>query len=94
LGNPDDVAIGFTTSDVDFESGHSQNIYNAFQAARDMGMKSIGFFSIKTKQLLSLVDIPIIVPHKSTSLIQEVHFSALHLISKLIEDSIIDGTNR
>jgi phosphoheptose isomerase len=91
LGNPDDVAIGFTTSDVDFGNNHSLNIYNAFKASRNIGMKSVGFFSIKTKKLVSLVDVPILVPNKSTSIIQEIHLESLHLVCKLLEDSIIDG---
>ena len=90
LGKAGDVAIGFTTSDVNFENKHSENIYKAFEAARNVGMKSVGFFSMKTKKLLPLVDVSIIVPNKSTSLIQEIHLEVLHLISKLLEDSIID----
>jgi len=90
LGRAGDVIMGFTTSDVNFENRHSENIYKAFEAARNIGMKSIGFFSIKTKQLLPLVDVSIIVPSKTVSLVQEVHLEALHMICKLLEDSIID----
>lgn len=82
-----DLVIGLTTSDSDI-SGHSYNIHNAFQAAKDLRAKSIGLFSQKTKNLLSLVDIAIIVPATNTALIQEVHQTVIHLLCALLENEL------
>ncbi len=87
LCRPGDLVIGLTTSDSDI-SGHSYNIYNAFSLAKDMGAKSIGLFSQKTKNLLPLVDVAIIVPASDTALIQEVHQTVIHLLCSFIEDEL------
>ena len=85
-----DVAIGFTTSDVsDLENDyHSWNIRNAFEAAMVKGAKNIGFFSAKTKYLLDMVDVAIIVPNENTALIQEVHQQVIHILCHLLEDEL------
>ncbi|HEY4475067.1 MAG TPA: SIS domain-containing protein [Candidatus Paceibacterota bacterium] len=85
-----DVAIGFTTSDVsDLENDyHSWNIRNAFEAAMVRGVKNIGFFSSKTKYLLSMVDVAIIVPNENTALIQEVHQQVIHILCGLVENDL------
>lgn len=85
LCRPGDLVIGLTTSDVTKGSGHSLNIYNAFFAAKKCGAKSIGLFSQKTKNLLPLVDVAIIVPADNTALIQEVHQTVIHLLCSLLE---------
>ncbi|MBI2063501.1 MAG: SIS domain-containing protein [Candidatus Yanofskybacteria bacterium] len=82
-----DLVIGLTTSDSDI-SGHSYNIHNAFSVANERGAKSIGLFSQKTKNLLTLVDAPIIVPAVSTALIQEVHQTIIHLLCHLMEKEL------
>ncbi|MBI2670108.1 MAG: SIS domain-containing protein [Candidatus Yanofskybacteria bacterium] len=85
---PGDLVIGLTTSDVTAGSSHSLNIYNAFLAAKNHGAKSIGLFSQKTKNLLSLVDVAIIVPATNTALIQEVHQMIIHLLCSLVESEL------
>lgn len=83
LAEPGDIAFGMTTSD--FSGEHSQNIRNAFLAARSRGIKTVGLFSVKTKKLLKLVDFPIIVPHTSTPRIQEIHLFVIHAIAEMID---------
>jgi D-sedoheptulose 7-phosphate isomerase len=83
LARPGDIVIGMTTSDVTGE--HSANILKAFQAAKKAKAYSIGLFSIKTKKLLSYVDLALQVPETNTALIQEVHLAILHIVSGLIE---------
>ncbi len=83
----DDVVIGITTSDIGVDS-HSKNIENGFKAACEKGAKTIGLFSEKTKNLLSLVDMPIIVPHSDTARIQEAHQTIIHLLCALVEEDI------
>lgn len=82
-----DVVIGLTTSDV-YEDGHSRNIFNAFEMAKMKGAKTIGLFSIKTKNLVKLVDVAILVPAESTALIQEVHLAIIHMLCGQIEKSL------
>lgn len=89
LCRPGDVVIGLTTSDV-YNNGHSRNIFNAFGEAKNKGAKTIGLFSTKTKNLLSvgLVDVAILVPSETTALIQEVHLAIIHMLCSQIEKSL------
>lgn len=82
-----DVVVGLTTSDVTTTS-HSQNILNAFQAARKKGAKTIGLFSVKTKVLLDFVDVALIVPDENTARIQEAHLALTHMFCGQIENNI------
>lgn len=95
LGNTDDVAIGLTTSDAEFNVNcfeaayiHSINIKRGFKAALEQKMTTIGLVSQKTKNLLSLIDYPIIIPHENTAVIQEAHLSVIHLLCKMIEKNL------
>lgn len=81
-----DVVVGITTSDVSRE--HSKNIENGFCTAKEYGARTIGLFSEKTKKLLSLVDVPIIVPNSDTARIQEAHQTIIHLLCELIEEDM------
>ena len=84
----EDVAIGLTTSDAMENNDHSRNILEAFRVARSKGARSIGFFSIKTLNLLQWVDVPIIVPNSGVDLIQEVHDSVIHMMCEIVEDGL------
>ncbi|MEK7502858.1 MAG: SIS domain-containing protein [Patescibacteria group bacterium] len=92
LGKEGDVAIGFTTSDVSInrDSGrsHSMNIFRGFLKARSQKMATVGLVSQKTKQILALIDHPIIIPHESTDMIQNVHLSIVHILCKKIEQNL------
>lgn len=83
---PGSVAIGLTTSDVGGD--HCKNIENAFLEVKKRGGRSIGLFSERTKNLLSLVDVPIIIPNSDTARIQEAHQAVIHLLCELIEEDI------
>lgn len=87
LANEGDVVIGLTTSDV-FDDGHSRNILNAFKAAKKRGAVTVGFFSAKTRALLNLTDIPIIIPCHNTALIQEAHLVIIHMLCGEIEKEL------
>jgi len=80
-----DVIIALTTSDVD-DGGHSKNILCGLMSAKDKGCTTIGLFSQKTKKLLDLVDISIIIPNINTALIQESHLAVIHILCELIEE--------
>src|SRR3989344_7412006 len=87
LANRDDVVIGLTTSDFK-DDGHSLNIKNAFEMAIIKGATSIGLFSSKTKHLLGLVNVAVVVPSKNTALIQEVHLAIIHMLCGQIEKDL------
>src|SRR3989344_1353567 len=88
LGKPEDVAIGFTTSDVTIGNLHSRNIQEGFAMARKKNIVTVGLISQKTKDLLSLIDFPIIIPHDNTAIIQQAHLSVLHILCKRIEENL------
>ncbi len=87
LADKGDVVIGLTTSDVK-NDGHSQNILEAFKMAEKKRAKRIGLFSIKTKNLVDLVDVAILVPAENTALIQEVHLAIIHMLCGEIEKAL------
>lgn len=85
-----DVVIGITTSDADESEAHSRNILEGLRAAKAKGAKSIGFFSVKTQNLLKWVDVPVVVPYNRHALVQEVHLTVIHLICELLEDHLYE----
>lgn len=92
-GKRGDLAIGLTTSDCRPDDGHSRNILNGFLAAKRMGLGSIGLFSLKTENLLYLVDAPIVVPSKNTAAIQEVHLFIIHRLCGWLENYFFANPN-
>lgn len=84
LCKPGDAVVGLTTSDT-YDNGHSRNIFNAFKMATVKGAKTIGLFSTKTKNLVNLVDVAILVPSENTALIQEAHLMIIHTLCGQIE---------
>ncbi len=86
LGKKGDVVIALTTSDISKEKGgHSANIYQGIQAAKEKGMKVIGLLSEKSVEIGKMVDLAIHVPNKDTARIQEMHITILHIICDLVE---------
>ncbi len=83
-----DAVVGFTTSDINLETKHSLNIYNAFKVATELGAKRIGFFSIKTKLLSNMVDVALKVPETRTDLIQEAHLALIHMFCDRLEQDL------
>lgn len=88
LGNSQDIAVGITTSDVSIGDLHSRNIQEGFIAAREKKMVTVGLISQRTKNLLSLIDYPITVPHENTGVIQVIHRMIVHILCKRIEDNL------
>lgn len=85
LGNPGDIAVGITTSDITMGNLHSRNVQEAFIAARRKQMATMGLVSQRTKDLLPLIDYPIAIPHENTGVIQVAHRMIVHLLCKRIE---------
>ena len=82
LGRAGDVLLLITTS------GNSSNIVAAAQEARRVGIAIIGLLGGDGGRVAALVDQALIVPHRVTPRVQEVHLVVEHLICQLIEDEL------
>ncbi len=82
IGKPGDVLLIFSTS------GRSTNILEAAKVARKRKIKVIGFTGAQPNPLSRISDICISVPSRSTPRIQEIHTILIHIICKIIEDSL------
>lgn len=85
LGRPGDVALLISTS------GNSANIIAAAQEARLIGITTIGLLGADGGRVAELVDLALIVRHRATPRIQEVHLLIEHLICQLIEEELFPG---
>ena len=78
LGRPGDMALGISTS------GKSANVNRALQAAREIGMLTIGFSGRDGGRMPEVCDYCFTVPNFSIHRIQETHETLLHIIWDLI----------
>lgn len=79
-GEVGDVFIGLTTS------GNSENIINAFEAAKKIGLKTIAFLGKKGGRLKGFADLELDIESFETSdRIQEAHMTAIHIIIEIVE---------
>lgn len=81
-GKPGAVIIGLSTS------GNSTNVIRAFEAARDQGMKTIGFTGKGGGKLAPWSDILIDVPSLVVPLIQQIHLCLYHHLCYAIEQKM------
>ncbi len=81
LGQKGDVAIAISTS------GKSPNVLKGVEAARAIGMITIGFTGGDGGPLAKRVDHAFIVPSKVTARIQETHITLGHVICGLVEEA-------
>jgi D-sedoheptulose 7-phosphate isomerase len=82
LGRAGDIAIAISTS------GNSPNVLRAVEAARALGIKTIGLAGRDGGKLAPLVDLAIIVETDSTQRVQETHITIGHILCELIEDAL------
>jgi D-sedoheptulose 7-phosphate isomerase len=81
-GQAGDVLIGMSTS------GKSPNLMRAFEEARSKGLKTVALTGETGGDMLSLVDLCVRVPSRSTPRIQECHITLGHIICGLVEQMI------
>lgn len=74
LGQEGDALIAITTS------GNSQNVELALQAAKKVGMMTIGLLGNNGGKARNICDMPIVVDSNNTARIQEAHIFLIHLI--------------
>jgi D-sedoheptulose 7-phosphate isomerase len=82
LGRRGDIALAISTS------GNSTNVIEAVKEARAMEIATIGLLGAGGGEVAKLVDIALVVPHRDTPRIQEVHIATGHIICQLIEDEL------
>ncbi|MDB5492400.1 MAG: gmhA [Micavibrio sp.] len=82
LGKPGDIAIGISTS------GKSPNVAKALEAARNMGIVTIGFSGRDGGTIKALCDIILIVPSDTTARIQEMHITLGQMLCGALEQRL------
>lgn len=88
MGQNGDIFIGISTS------GNSKNIINAFEVAKQKGIKTVALVGRNGGEMAKMADIALIVPSESTPRIQESHILIGHIICDIIEKEIFgDGIN-
>lgn len=84
LGQSGDIAFAITTS------GNSTNVVRGVQAAKEKGIRTIGFTGGTGGKLVPLVDMAFIVPSKNTARIQETHITLGHVICELVDELLFN----
>lgn len=82
LGAKGDVAVAISTS------GSSPNVLAGVAAASERGMKSVALTGRDGGRLAEIADVALIVPHRDTARIQEVHALLVHVFCEAIEDEL------
>ena len=77
-----DVIVGISTS------GNSKNILNAFEAAKEMGVKIIAMTGETGGAMKDYADILLNAPSTDTPRIQECHILIGHIICELVETAL------
>jgi len=81
-GQKGDIVIAISTS------GNSPNVLKGLEAARALGLTTIGWTGGKGGKLAGLVDHLFVVPSTVTARIQESHITLGHVLCELIEESL------
>jgi len=79
IGRSGDVMLAISTS------GNSENVIQAVNTAKDMGIYTAALTGGDGGRLAKIVDIPIIVASNSVPRVQEVHIMAGHMICQLVD---------
>ncbi len=80
LGRPGDIAVGISTS------GHSKNVLQAFERAREKGLFTIAFSGRSGGEMKALADLALVVPSEKTSRIQESHLLMGHILCERVDE--------
>jgi D-sedoheptulose 7-phosphate isomerase len=77
-----DVLVALTTS------GRSPNILRAIEAARSLGVRTIGFTGRSGRDFAGKCDLSFVIPAADTARIQEVHLLLGHVLCARIEEEL------
>jgi D-sedoheptulose 7-phosphate isomerase len=83
LGRSGDVLFGITTS------GRSGNVIKALEAAREMGIVTVGMLGGSGEPAFGVCDLALLVPDTETARIQECHIALGHAVLELLEDRLV-----
>jgi D-sedoheptulose 7-phosphate isomerase len=83
LAKPEDAALAISTS------GNSPNVLRAIDAAREMGLATIGLTGHSGGKLRARVDLCLCAPSDSTPRIQEAHLVIAHMICQIVENALL-----
>jgi D-sedoheptulose 7-phosphate isomerase len=83
LGRRGDVLFGITTS------GRSPNVVRALEAAREMGIVTVGLLGGPGEPAIAFCDHRLLVPDRETARIQECHIALGHAVLELLEDRLV-----
>lgn len=88
LGKSGDIFIALTTS------GNSQNLIQAIETAKQLGLITVGFLGKTGGKIAGLCDYEWIVKGFETSdRIQEAHMAAIHIIIEMVENQLFSSIN-
>lgn len=79
LGVEGDILLAISTS------GNSKNILSAIKIAKEKGLYTVGLIGGDGGEMVTLVDLSLVVKSKQTPRVQETHILAGHLICELVE---------
>ena len=80
LGQEGDTLIAISTS------GNSQNVINAIEIAKEMGLNTVTLSGKDGGKMLELGEINIVIPSQDTPRIQEMHIMVGHMICAIIDE--------
>ncbi len=84
IGRSGDIMLAISTS------GNSENVIQAVNTAKDMGIYTAALTGGDGGRLAKIVDIPIIVASNSVPRVQEVHIMAGHIICQLVDHILFE----
>ena len=79
---PDDLLIAISAS------GNSPNICAAIDAARHLGVYTIGFLGFDGGRAADLVDLPLTVPSRDYGYVEDIHVVLSHMITAYLRDML------
>jgi D-sedoheptulose 7-phosphate isomerase len=82
LGQRGDCLLAISTS------GNSRNVIRACEAARTVGVRTIGLLGRDGGALKGLCELAIVVPSMTTARIQEAHIFIGHTLCGLVEQAL------
>ncbi len=83
VGNEGDILLGISTS------GNSQNVVNAINSAKEVGMKVVGLTGKDGGKMDALCDVEIRAPYSAyADRAQEIHIKVIHSLIHLIETTL------
>jgi D-sedoheptulose 7-phosphate isomerase len=83
LANPRDVLLVITAS------GNSPNILNALEAAKALGVTSIGFLGFEGGKAQSLCDHCVVVRSSDYGVIEDSHSVLMHMITAALRNTVL-----